>query len=140
MAKSGTGRPPAQPAPAETKGEEVGAPEHCPSCGQPVGGAASMPLPLLLSLLADLTPVADVLTGTPQPDELTRHAISVLPRGTPVIRAAALMALENSDRLPVEDEDGAIVGVITALDIVRWMARHASARERTAWGVEAGTC
>ena len=42
----------------------------------------------------------------------------------PIARAAARMAFEHVHRLPVLDESGAVVGILTALDIVRWTARE----------------
>ena len=42
----------------------------------------------------------------------------------PIARAAARMAFEHVHRLPVIDESGAVVGILTALDIVRWTARE----------------
>jgi CBS domain-containing protein len=42
----------------------------------------------------------------------------------PIARAAARMAFEHVHRLPVIDEHGAVVGILTALDLVRWTARE----------------
>ena len=44
---------------------------------------------------------------------------------TSVARAAALMAEEGLHRLPVLDVDGRLVGVVTALDVMRWIGERA---------------
>jgi CBS domain-containing protein len=44
---------------------------------------------------------------------------------SPVEQAAALMALERVHRVPVVDADGRVVGILTALDVTRWVARRA---------------
>lgn len=49
----------------------------------------------------------------------------VLPQNERLSRAAALMAFESVHRVLVVAEDGKIAGIITALDIVRWLAKHA---------------
>ncbi len=38
--------------------------------------------------------------------------------------AAALMACEGVHRLPVVDREGRLVGILSALDVVRWFADH----------------
>ncbi len=43
----------------------------------------------------------------------------------PITRAAALMAGEGVHRLPIVDERGAVCGILSALDIVRWVALQA---------------
>lgn len=45
-----------------------------------------------------------------------------LPENASVAHAAALMAYENVHRIPVVATDGAVVGIISALDILRWVA------------------
>ena len=47
-----------------------------------------------------------------------------IPLSTPIARAAALMSTEGVHRLPVLADDGKIVGIVTPLDIVRWLAQH----------------
>ncbi len=51
-----------------------------------------------------------------------------LPERCSVGQAAALMARESVHRLPVVSDDGRVVGMVTALDILRWIAgeRHES--------------
>lgn len=43
---------------------------------------------------------------------------------TTVAEVARLMAAHNLDRLPIVAEDGRVVGVASAMDLVRWMARR----------------
>ena len=38
--------------------------------------------------------------------------------------AAALMAYENIHRVPVVAADGAVIGIVSAMDIVRWVAEQ----------------
>jgi CheY-like chemotaxis protein len=47
-----------------------------------------------------------------------------LPIDTPIIRAAALMAFEGIHRIGVLAEDGGFVGLVTSLDVMRWVARE----------------
>ena len=47
-----------------------------------------------------------------------------LPRTATVSEASALMALEGVHRLPVVDHDGRVVGIVSSLDVLRWLARR----------------
>ena len=47
-----------------------------------------------------------------------------LPKTASLSRAAAVMAYECVHRIPVVALDGTVVGIISSLDIVRWLARH----------------
>lgn len=47
-----------------------------------------------------------------------------LPETASLSRAAALMAYEGIHRLPVVGPDGQLAGLVSALDIMRWMARQ----------------
>lgn len=49
----------------------------------------------------------------------------VLPQNESLSRAAALMAFEGIHRVLVVRADGSITGIITALDVVRWLAKSA---------------
>ena len=42
----------------------------------------------------------------------------------PIARAAGLMAYEAVHRLPVVGSDGTVTGVVSPLDIMRWLARQ----------------
>jgi CBS domain-containing protein len=46
----------------------------------------------------------------------------VLPENARVSRAAALMALEGVHRIPVVSQDGHVTGIVSALDVLRWLA------------------
>jgi CBS domain-containing protein len=47
-----------------------------------------------------------------------------LTEDAPIAYAAALMAVEDVHHLPIVAGDGRVVGIISALDIVRWLAHH----------------
>lgn len=42
----------------------------------------------------------------------------------PIARAAGLMSYEAVHRLPIVDANGMVIGVISPLDIMRWLARQ----------------
>jgi CBS domain-containing protein len=46
-----------------------------------------------------------------------------LPESAPVSQAAALMAYEGVHRIPVVGVDGAVVGVVSTIDVLRWLAQ-----------------
>jgi CBS domain-containing protein len=54
-------------------------------------------------------------------DVMVRRAICVSERA-PLSEAAALMAFEGVDHAPVVSAKGTVVGVVTAHDLVRWLA------------------
>jgi CBS domain-containing protein len=45
-----------------------------------------------------------------------------LPEDAPASRAAALLAEHGVERVAVVSSDGAVVGVLSALDVVAWLA------------------
>lgn len=47
-----------------------------------------------------------------------------MPESASLSHAAALMAYENIHRVPVVATDGAVVGIVTSMDIVRWVAEE----------------
>jgi len=57
-------------------------------------------------------------------DDLMMPMAFTLPEHASVAQAAALMAYEGVHRLPVLDTAGAVIGIVSALDIARWVARH----------------
>jgi CBS domain-containing protein len=57
-------------------------------------------------------------------EAMARVALSVS-EGAPLARAAALMASHQLDRVAVVSADGAVVGVLSALDVVAWLASPA---------------
>jgi CBS domain-containing protein len=54
---------------------------------------------------------------------MTRPAIS-LEATAPLTRAAALMAFEGVSRLPIVDGRQHVVGMLSALDLLRWLGRQ----------------
>ncbi|HLU67570.1 MAG TPA: CBS domain-containing protein [Kofleriaceae bacterium] len=65
-----------------------------------------------------LEPVARATVG-----EVMMPLAFTLPEHASVSQAAALMAFEGVHRVPVVSEDGAVVGILSSLDILRWLAR-----------------
>jgi CBS domain-containing protein len=47
-----------------------------------------------------------------------------LPENASLSHAAALMAYENIHRVPVIAADGTVVGIVSAIDVVRWVAEQ----------------
>jgi CBS domain-containing protein len=85
--------------------------------GAPVVDASGRPIGVVsktdLVRSAGARTVADIMT----PVTLT------LPETASVYRAAALMAYESVHRVVVTDDAGQVVGVLSALDVLRWLAR-----------------
>lgn len=52
-------------------------------------------------------------------------AVYSLTSETPIADAIAAMGFEGLHHLPVVDADGALVGMLSALDVLDWMARQA---------------
>lgn len=61
------------------------------------------------------------LRGLRVADVMSRRA-STVPESAPVSEAATLMASEGLHRLAVVSRDGRVVGVLTPLDVIRWLA------------------
>jgi CBS domain-containing protein len=53
--------------------------------------------------------------------------VFAVPENAPIEKAAALMAFEGVHRVPVVSSAGQIVGILSSLDIISWLA------ERTGW-------
>jgi CBS domain-containing protein len=67
---------------------------------------------------------ADLLRAAPSAkvaDAMTRVALAV-PEGAPLASAAALLARHGLERVAVVSGDGVVVGVLSALDVVAWLA------------------
>jgi len=67
---------------------------------------------------------ADLLrarSGAKVQDAMRRVALAVSETAT-LAGAASLMAAHGAERLPVVSDDGGVVGVLTALDVVAWLA------------------
>ena len=47
-----------------------------------------------------------------------------LPETATLSRAAAVMAYEGVHRIPVVASDGKVVGLVSSLDVMRWLAQH----------------
>jgi CBS domain-containing protein len=60
-------------------------------------------------------------TGARVSDAMAKVALSV-PETAPLRRAAALMAEHRTERLAVVSDDGVVVGMLTAMDVVAWLA------------------
>ena len=75
------------------------------------------------SILADLPATQEHLSERRVSDVLARvPAHSVTPHQSP-IAAAHLMTDRSIEALPVLDDTGRLVGILTETDIVRWVAR-----------------
>jgi CBS-domain-containing membrane protein len=82
--------------------------------GRPIGVVSKSDLvELALGAIEDAT-VADIM----MPVAFT------LAEGASVSQAAAIMAYEDVHRIPVVSSDGVVIGLVSSLDIVRWLARH----------------
>ena len=77
-------------------------------------------LGLVLEPDGELEGLGDVKRATVN-ELMTRTAISVREH-TSVLRAAIIMVEQAIHRVPVLTEDGTVVGLLSALDIVRWLA------------------
>ena len=56
-------------------------------------------------------------------DVMTPLALSV-DQNVSIARAAALMAVEGVHRIVVTTDDGALVGILSSLDVMAWLARR----------------
>jgi CBS domain-containing protein len=59
--------------------------------------------------------------GAKVADAMGRSALAVS-EGAPLSRAAAQLVAYRLERLPVVSSDGMVVGVLSALDVVGWLA------------------
>ena len=62
---------------------------------------------------------------------MTPHAIALPPTAS-VLHAAALMAAEGLHRVPIVTTNGRVVGIVSALDVLRWQLRFSPAARRRA--------
>ena len=56
--------------------------------------------------------------------EIMTSTVFSLPEGTPVSQAAAAMVQQGVHRLPIVDDNGAVVGILSAGDLLAWLARN----------------
>jgi CBS domain-containing protein len=87
--------------------------------GAPVVDGEGRPLGVLskTDLLRGLAPGATVA------DAMSRNVLTV-PESAPVSETAALLAFEGIHRAPVLSREGRVVGMVTILDILRWLSRQ----------------
>lgn len=111
------------------------------STGRPIGVVSKT------DLLRDRFDRGD--SGETQPPSVTRQGIEVrldgmhlenttnvcvrdvmtplaftLPESASIARASALMALETVHRVPVVSGSGRVIGILSTLDVLRWLARR----------------
>ena len=68
---------------------------------------------------------ADPIAHATVREVMARQPLAI-PWSTPLATAAAMMAFEHLEALPVVNEVGEVAGVLFALDVVRWLAGHTS--------------
>jgi CBS domain-containing protein len=61
--------------------------------------------------------------GTLVADAMSRNVLT-LPELAPISEAAALLAAEGVHRAPVLSREGRVVGIVTVLDLLRWLAQQ----------------
>lgn len=59
-------------------------------------------------------------SGAKVADAMVKVALSV-PEGAPIARAAALMAAHRAEQITVVADDGVVVGVLAAVDVLAWL-------------------
>jgi len=57
-------------------------------------------------------------------DVMTESAFG-LPENASLAHAAAMMAYERVHRVPILSDDGKVIGIVTPLDLARWLAAKA---------------
>lgn len=57
--------------------------------------------------------------------DIMMPVVFAIEQDTPIVRAAALMAGEGVHRLAVVDDQLAVIGIVSTLDVVRWVAETA---------------
>lgn len=109
------------------------------ACVRPDVGIAALTL-LLIERGIDGTPVVDASglpLGVVSKTDLVREGGTnltvsdimtsltfALPEAATISQAAALMAYEHIHRVPITGSDGTVIGIATALDVLRWMAKQ----------------
>lgn len=88
--------------------------------GAPVVDDAGRPVGILTK--TDLLR-AGVKKGARVADAMSRNVLT-LPERAPVSEAAALLASEGVHRAPVVSREGTVVGIVTVLDLLRWLAQQ----------------
>jgi CBS-domain-containing membrane protein len=85
--------------------------------GAPVVDASGVPLGVVSK--TDLVAAPD--TGLTVCDIMTCLTFA-LPENASIAQAAALMAYERIHRVPITGPDGSVIGIVSTLDVLRWMA------------------
>lgn len=62
--------------------------------------------------------------GTATVSDIMMPIALCLPANESIAKAAALMAFEKVHRVPVVGASGQVVGIVSSLDVLRWMARQ----------------
>ena len=88
--------------------------------GVPLGVASRTDLVRALDGAEELVPDAD---GLKVADLMTPHAYT-LPESAPVSQVAAFMAYKGIHCVPIVGGDGTLVGVLSALDVLRWLGER----------------
>lgn len=55
-------------------------------------------------------------------EEIMKHPVLTMPQSAAITRAAALMAYEGLHHLPIVNDSGAVLAVLSSLDVVRYLA------------------
>jgi CBS domain-containing membrane protein len=69
--------------------------------------------------------LASVRGETGTVEEKMSSPAAIIRSSAPLSIAAAVMSQRGYHRLVVVDETGAAVGILSAIDVLRWLARHA---------------
>ncbi|HTR50376.1 MAG TPA: CBS domain-containing protein [Kofleriaceae bacterium] len=57
-------------------------------------------------------------------EELMMPLAITLPDTATIAQAAAMMASEDIHHVPIVDREGRLIGIVSSMDIVRWLARN----------------
>lgn len=80
-----------------------------------------------IGVITKLDIVEQLLAGRPHPstaNELMMPLALTLGEHATVAHAAALMACEDVHHVPIVDTEGVMIGLVSSMDIVRWLARN----------------
>lgn len=91
--------------------------------GAPVVDAAGRPVGMV-SKTDLLRAYANGCAGRASVGDVMMSVVFSVPEGAPLAQAAAIMAFEGIHRIAVVDARGAVVGLVSTSDVVRWLARQ----------------
>ena len=80
-----------------------------------------------IGVITKLDLVEQLLAGHDRPataNELMMPLALTLGEHATIAHAAALMAVEDVHHVPIVDDTGVMIGVVSSIDIVRWLARN----------------